>query len=166
MEHPALGWPPAPDEPRLAVVESFQLIARPAPTVFDFATNAALWRHWNPATAAVSNTPMRPLQRGDQATETMYARGRRIDATWTVLACEAPSLWVIATSTPVGDARIVYELRADGAGLTRFFRTLAYRSRRWPWTFFDANLTRAMLHRQSDRALENLKRALEGGRVG
>ncbi len=159
---PALRWPPAADEPRLAVVESFQLIGRSAETVFDFATNPALWRHWHPATAAVSGAPMRPLQLGECVTETIHAGGRRFDATWTVLACERPSLWVIATSTPLGDARIVYELRADGAALTRFFRTLAYRSRRWPWTLLDGNVTRSMLHRQSDRALENLKRALEG----
>lgn len=166
MSSPALGWPPAAGEPPLAVVESFQLIGRPAATIFDFATNASLWRHWHPATAAVSSTPMRPLGLGEQVTETIHAGGRRFDATWTVLACEPPSLWVIATSTPVGDARIVYELRADGASLTRFFRTLAYRSRRWPWTLLDGNLTRALLHRQSDRALENLKRALEGGHIG
>jgi hypothetical protein len=31
---------------------------------------------------------------------------------------------------------------------------------------FDANLTRAMLLRQSERALANLKRVLEGGKLG
>jgi hypothetical protein len=78
-----------------------------------------------------------------------------------VLACESPSLWVIAASPPGGDARIVYELRGEGE-LTRFFRTLSYRSRRWPWTWFDHNLTRSMLARQSERALANLKHVLEG----
>jgi hypothetical protein len=163
---PTLRWPPADDEPRLAVVESFELIWRPAIAVFEFVTNASLWRHWHPATIAVTDTPPRPLRVGEQVTEAIRVGGRRFSATWTVLACDAPTLWVIATSTPVGDARIVYELRADSDALTRFFRTLSYRSRRWPWTMLDANLTRAALTKQSDHALAILKRVLEGGRAG
>ena len=165
MTPPELRWPPTADEPRLVAIESFVLIGRPAPTVFEFVTNASLWHLWHPATAAVSRTTPRPLQTGERVTESIRVGRRQLSATWTVLACEAPTLWVIATATPEGDARIVYELREDGA-LTRFFRTLSYRSRRWPWTMFDRNLTRAALLRQSERALVNLKRVLEGGRVG
>jgi len=102
----------------------------------------------------------------EQVTEAIRVGGRRFSATWTVLACDAPTLWVIATTTPVGDARIVYGLRVDSDALTRFFRTLTYCSRRWPWTMLDANLTRAALTKQSDHALANLKRVLEGGRAG
>lgn len=162
---PALRWPAAPADPRLVTIESFVLIGRPADKVFDFATNASLWNHWHPATESVA-APARPLQPGDRAVESIRAGRRRFSATWTVLACEPPALWVIAASPPEGDARIVYELRADGAALTRFFRTLSYRSSRWPWTMFDANLTRAALLRQSERALANLKRVLEGRKLG
>jgi hypothetical protein len=69
---------------------------------------------------------------------------------------------VIATRTDEGDARIVYEVRSEGA-LTRFIRTLQCRSRHWPWSALDGNLTRWVLARQSARALLNLKRVLEGG---
>lgn len=164
MSTPTLRWPPAADEPRLATIESFALIARPAAAVFEFVTNASLWHHWHPATASVRATPPRPLVQGEQATESIRAGSRRFDATWTVVACEPPALWAIATDSPPGEARIVYELRADGPALTRFFRTLSYRSRRWPWTLFDHNLTRAVLLKQSERALANLKKVLEGGR--
>jgi uncharacterized protein YndB with AHSA1/START domain len=166
MSTPTLHWPPAADEPRLATIESFALIGRPAAAVFEFVTNASLWHHWHPATASVRATPPRPLVRGEQVTESIRAGSRRFDATWTVLACEPPALWVIATDSPQGSARIVYELRADGEALTRFFRTLAYRSLRFPWTLFDYNLTRSVLTRQSERALANLKRVLEGGQSG
>jgi uncharacterized protein YndB with AHSA1/START domain len=162
---PTLRWPAAAADPRLVTIESFVLIGRPADKVFDFATNASLWTHWHPATESVA-APARPLRRGDRAVESIRAGRRRLSATWTVLACEPPALWVIAASPPEGDARIVYELRADGATLTRFFRTLSYRSSRWPWTMFDANMTRAVLLRQSERALANLKRVLEGGKLG
>lgn len=157
---PSLGWPPA-DHEQLIVIESFRLIRRPIGPVFEFVTNASLWTHWHPATEAVI-APSRPLQTGDRAQESIRVGKRRLSATWIVLACEPPQLWVIAASPPEGDARIAYELRADGDALTRFFRTLAYRSRRWPWTMLDSNLSRSMLTRQSERAMANLKRVLEG----
>ena len=156
---PALHWPPDETAP-LATIESFVLIGRPAAAVFEFVTNASLWSHWHPATVSVLAAP-RALTTGEQMTETIRAGRRTFTATWTVLACEPSSLWVIAASPPGGDARIVYELRGDGE-LTRFFRTLTYRSRRWPWTWFDGNVTRSVLTRQSERALANLKRVLEG----
>lgn len=159
---PALGWPPTDGE-RLVTIESFALIGRPASEVFEFVTNASLWHHWHPATEYV-RAAARPLQLGEQATEAIRAGRHRFSATWTVLACEPPALWVISASPPGGDARIVYELRSDGSDLTRFFRTLAYRSRRWPWTMFDRNLIRSALTKQSERALANLKRVLEGRR--
>jgi hypothetical protein len=161
---PALPWPPPTGE-RLATFESFVLIGRPIDAVYDFAANASLWGHWHPATESVV-APPRPLKIGEQALETIRAGKRRFSATWTVLAAEPPNLWVIAASPPEGDARIVYELRSDGEALTRFFRTLAYRSRRWPWTLLDASVVRWALLKQSDRALQNLKRTLEGGRRG
>lgn len=162
MAEPTLRWPPAADEPRLVKIETGVVIARPSDAVFAFATNASLWHYWHPATAAVSGVENRPLLVGDTVTESIRAGGRRFSATWTVLACEVPTLWVIATETGQGDARIVYEVRSEG-GLSRFFRTLAYRSRRWPWSALDGNLTRWALERQSERALMNLKRVLEGG---
>jgi hypothetical protein len=165
MTAPVLHWPPSADEPPLVTIESFVLIGRPAQAVFDFATNASLWHGWHPATAAVSETPPRPLRQGEQVTEAIRAGPRSFSATWTVIACTPPALWVIATGTAQGDARIVYELRADGASLTRFFRTLSYRSHRWPWRLLDGNVTRSVLAKQSARALANLKRVLEGGRA-
>jgi uncharacterized protein YndB with AHSA1/START domain len=156
----APGWPPPADEPGLVTIETGALIRRPIDAVFAFATNASLWPTWHPATAGVAANSRRPLVTGESVTESIRAGGLRFDATWTVLACEAPHLWVIATATPLGAARIVYELRADGV-LTRFFRTLSYRSLRWPWTVLDSSLTRWVLTRQSERALDNLKLVLE-----
>ncbi len=166
MSTPTLRWPPAVDEPQLATIESFVLIGRPASAVFEFVTNASLWHHWHPATVSVRAAPPRPLAQNEQVTESIRAGSRRFEATWSVLACEPPTLWVIATDTTLGDARIVYELRADGTALTRFFRTLSYRSRRWPWTLFDRNLTRSVLMKQSELALQNLKKVMEGRRTG
>lgn len=163
MNAATLRWPPSGDEPRLTAIESFVLIHRPAAAVFDFVANAALWHYWHPATVATL-APSRPLLAGERATETIRLGRRRFDATWTVLACEPAKLWVIATATDHGDARIVYELLEEGT-MTRFFRTLAYRSRRWPWSWLDGNVTRRALVRQSETALANLKRVMESGKV-
>ena len=145
-----LRWPPVPGEPELVTVETQVRIERPVDAVFDFATDASLWYRWHPATRAVSNTVPRPLRVGEQVTESIRAGGRSFDATWTVLACKPPRLWVIATATGQGDSRIIYELAPEGGG-TRFKRRLAYRSRGWPWSAFDRNLTRWVLTRQSAR---------------
>lgn len=159
-----LTWPPAAAEPALVAIDSAVLIMRPVAAVFDFATNASFWTAWHPATAAVSATPRRPLVTGDTVTEAIRIGVVRFDATWTVLACERPTLWVIATRARAGDARIAYALRADSdAGPTRLIRTLEYRSGRWPLTLFDHNMARWTLERQSHQALENLKRVLERG---
>ena len=164
---PLLQWPPAPDEPPVVTIDSAVLIMRPLAAVFDFATNASFWTAWQPATAAVSAAPRRPLVTSDTATEAIRIGLLRFNATWTVLACERPTLWVIATQARLGDARIVYALRADSdTGPTRLIRTLEYRSRPWPLALLDRNAARWTLERQSHQALDNLKRVLErGGRA-
>ena len=104
------GWPPAALARPLPRVESAISIARPADAVFAYVTTPALWHTWHPATASVQDVPNRPLVTGETMRERIAAAGRRFDALWTVLACDAPRLWVIATATPHGDARIVYRI--------------------------------------------------------
>jgi hypothetical protein len=89
---PELQWPPRADEPRLVSIEGGVLINRPIAAVFNFATNASLWSSWHPATAGVSATPRRPLAIGETVTEDIRAGARRFSATWTVLACDSPTL--------------------------------------------------------------------------
>lgn len=130
-----------------------------AATAFDLVTNPMQWARWHPATAAVRGVENRPLRLGESVIETIAAGGRRFDATWTVLACEPPRRWVIATASAPGDARIAYELQPEAGGC-RFVRTLRFRSHAAPWRWLDRNLTRWLLARQSRRALANLRRLL------
>lgn len=135
-------------------------VAVGAERLYDYVTTPALWHTWHPATASVRDVPLRPLVTGETMIERIAAVGRSFDARWVVLACERPRLWVIATATDNGDARIVYRVAPAGAGC-RFHRTLDFRSRRWPWRALDRTLARWMLARQSARALANLARVLE-----
>jgi uncharacterized protein YndB with AHSA1/START domain len=161
MDATEFGWPPqAVANTALPRVETEIGIACPPERVFDYVTTPALWHTWHPATASVRDVPERPLTTGETMVESIAALGRRFDARWTVLACERPRLWVIATSTGNGDARIVYRIAPSADGC-RFHRTLDYRSRRWPYRLLDANVARWLLGRQSARALSNLKQVLE-----
>lgn len=135
-------------------------IQRAPERVFDFVTTPALWHTWHPATVSVSDVPDRPLAKGETMRELIAVAGRRNEAVWTVLACDAPARWEIATDTPAGTAHIEYRLTATNSGC-RFHRTLDFRSKGWPWRSLDSTLTRWILQRQSARALANLKAVLE-----
>lgn len=135
-------------------------IARPQIAVFEFVTNPALWKRWHPATIAVSGVPNRPLTHGETVDEQIQAGPRRFSARWTVVECKPPRRWVIETDSAEGAARITYKL-SEQEGICYFERVLEYESKRLPWKWFDGNLTRRMLMRQSDEALHNLKRVIE-----
>jgi len=126
---------------------------------FAFVTNPSRWSRWHPATVAVRGVEDRPLALGESVVETIGAAGRRFEAAWVVRACEPPRRWVIETTGDEGDARIEYQLEPSAAGC-RFTRLLWFRSHRAPWRWFDRNLTRWLLARQSRRALDNLRRLL------
>jgi hypothetical protein len=126
---------------------------------FAFVTTPSRWSRWHPATVAVRGVEDRPLALGESVVETIGAAGRRFEAAWVVRACEPPRRWVIETTGDEGDARIEYQLEPSAAGC-RFTRLLWFRSHRAPWRWFDRNLTRWLLARQSRRALDNLRRLL------
>jgi hypothetical protein len=165
-----LSWPPAPtdDTYDLLTIETEVRINAPCTVVHSVATNAARWHEWHPATRSVESVPDRPLGLGETVCEHIRAGGRRFSATWTVIGIDAPQLWVIATDTPQGLARIRYRLVSEtgpgGAAVTRFHRTLEFRSRPRLLRALDPWVRRWVLAPQSRRALDNLKRVIEAGR--
>ncbi|MES2299067.1 MAG: SRPBCC family protein [Pseudomonadota bacterium] len=136
-------------------------IARGASAVFDYVTTAALWHTWHPATAQVRDAPPRPLIEGETMLEVIAMLGQRELALWRVLVCEPGQRWEIATVSARGAAHISYRLTPTARGC-RFQRTLEFRSRAWPWRWLDNSLLRALLARQSARALRNLADLLQG----
>jgi hypothetical protein len=167
---PIPGWPPSAADAglRLLRIETEVLIAAECAAVHAYATNAARWREWHPATRSVEGVPDRPLIEGETIIEHISAAGRRFSATWTVIAVAAPHLWVIATDTPQGVARLSYRLAPvsgrGGAMATRFHRTLECRSKGWLLRLLDPLMLRLALVPQSRRALDNLKRVIEAKR--
>lgn len=166
MPQTSLRWPPAADEPQLKPCRiRAEVIIRADPaSVLAYASNASRWQEWHPATRRVAPLPDRPLRTGETILEDIRAGGRRFTAVWEVLAADPPSLWVIATDTAGGFARISYQLEplpADAQGpRTRFVRTLDCRSRGW-LRGLDRWLLPLALVRQSRQALERLRARVE-----
>lgn len=129
--------------------------------VFEFVTNASQWHRWHPATHAVRAVPPRPLRLGETVIEHIHAAHRSFEALWTVTACEAPFLWRIETSTPLGSATVTYRLSTSGTG-THFERRCDFESTGL-WRWLDGNLTRWMLARQAAQALQNLRALADWG---
>jgi uncharacterized protein YndB with AHSA1/START domain len=147
---------------RFSRIESAIDIAVPPSRAFDHVTDPSKWLTWHPATRRVTNTHARPLVQGETVVETFSVMGLTRVATWTVVACERPRLWVIETESPYGAARIAYTLSATPDGC-RFHRTIDYRAKGLPWRLWNGNITKLALSRQTTRALRNLKRVLEAG---
>lgn len=150
---------------RLQTIETDVRVNAPCAAVHAFATNAARWCRWHPATRAVETLPDRPLGLGETVVEHIATAGRRFSATWTVVAVDAPQLWVITTDTPQGLARITYRLTSEpgpgGISVTRFQRRLEFCSRPWWQRRLDPMIARWVLVPQSRRALDQLKRIVE-----
>lgn len=160
MNDPTPTFNAAVTERGYVAIQTAIEIARPQRQVFDYVTTPALWATWHPATAGVRDVPDRPLTTGETAIEIIAMVGRRVESTWTVRVCTPPQRWEISTDTPQGAAHIVYCVTSIESGC-RFVRTLAFRSKHWPWRILDSTLTRWLLERQSARALRNLKDLLE-----
>lgn len=166
-DSPFKTWPPdaANTSWRPLKIETEVLIGADCASMHRFATNAARWCEWHPATRAVEGVPDRPLAAGETIVEHISVAGRRFTATWTVVRAEAPHLWVITTDTPQGLARVSYRVSPvvtpDGRPATRFHRTLECRSKGWLLRWLDPLTVRLALVPQSRRALDNLKRVIE-----
>jgi len=164
MKIERLGWPPRSGDKlhSMKIVETEAIISAPREIVYSTATNASRWGEWHPATKAVDHVPDRPLERGESVVETIQAAGRRLQTTWTVVAAEAPNLWVIVTDSPGGMARITYRLfPGPNRGTTRFLRRMEFRSRHWFWRLVDWIVGFLILGPQSAIALKNLKVVVE-----
>jgi uncharacterized protein YndB with AHSA1/START domain len=161
------NWPAFEASPglRLQTLVTEVRVNAPCAAVHAFATNAARWCRWHPATRSVEALPDRPLGLGETVVERITTAGRRFSATWTVVAVDAPHLWVITTDTPQGLARISYRLASEpgpgGIFVTRFQRTLEFCSRPAWQRRLDPMIARWVLVPQSRRALDQLKHVVE-----
>lgn len=135
-------------------------IRRPIGEVFDYITTPANWPKWHPASRSVSGTVDHSLLPGEQVTEEFVVGGRAGSCVWEVVKRKAPFLWMIAASTPQGQARISYRLAAQGED-TIFERELTYAVSGVWFEILDFLLMRRRMGKESRIALERLKERLE-----
>jgi uncharacterized protein YndB with AHSA1/START domain len=156
------SWPPAADEQPAMQVHTEVEVRVPPAQLFAYVTDPSRWHEWHPATAAVGVPHAGPMSPGESWTEDIRVAARSGRCSWTVLASEPGALWVIGGIADGGQARITYRFTPTPQG-TRFHRTLEFRSASALWRLLDGNLLKWALARQSRRALDNLKRRVEGG---
>ena len=137
-------------------------IRRPPGEVFDYVSTPANWKQWHPSTVGVSGDAAHPQTVGERCVEEFVVAGRRGETEWTVTRCERPSVWRIETRPKAGGAgSVMYELAPDAGG-TAFTRTLEYTMPNPLLAVLNALVLRPRVVRESETAVQNLRRVLEG----
>ncbi len=141
-------------------------INRSIEDVFDYGTTARHWPEWHPTAAAVSGATERSLSEGEQVLEQekfVFLKGQ---IRWKMHKRSVPTLWIldgILENIPIFHGTrvtITYTLTAQ-SGMTVLTRDMAYRAPNAVAKFLDAIFFRHHNTRQSQRAVDRLKKALE-----
>ncbi len=137
-------------------------IARAPADVFAFVTTPGNWPQWHPSSLRVTGAVDHPLGVGESCVEEYVVAGRRGSCTWTVMECDPPRRWTIASSSATGggSATIAYALSPAGDG-TRFARSMTYEMPNALYRLLDALFLRARIVAESDEAVRRLKAVLE-----
>ena len=141
-------------------IVSTATIARSPEDVFAFVTTPRHWPEWHPSSLGVSGAIDHSLDVGEACVEEFRVAGRRGSCEWRVIERDAPRRWAITTTTQGGDATIRYDL-APRAGGTLYRRVLEYRMPNPFFALLDVLFMGRRLRRESDDAVERLKRVLE-----
>lgn len=136
-------------------------IRKPVPEVFEYVTTPSSWLTWHPSCVSIDGATDHSLQPGEEVTEKFVVAGKPGSVTWTVVAREAPSRWVISGKVAgAGGGDIAYALLPEGDG-TNFERVFTYEMENWFLSLLDRIFVRRRIQAESREALERLKRALE-----
>ncbi len=143
------------------IQKSIQL-SRSVQAVFDFVTTPGNWPQWHPSSRGVSGATAHSLHVGDQVSEGFKVGWHQGRVVWTCRERTAPHHWVIEGQVEKGGGgTITYALTPHGDG-TRFERTFVYEMPNRLLGLLDALFIRRLMAKASERALQQLKRVLEG----
>ena len=136
-------------------------IPRPVAAVFDFVTTPGNWPQWHPSSRGVRGVTEHSLAVGEQVAEVFQVGWHRGRVVWTCRERRAPHHWVIDGEVEGGGGgTITYALAPDGTG-TRFERTFVYTMPTRLLVLLDRLFIRHLMEASSDRALRQLKHAVE-----
>ncbi len=155
----ALMWLPIHDSTR---IRNEIIIARQPDAVFTYVTTPGNWPKWHPASKAVSGAIDHSLAVGEKVTEDFVVAGRAGRVVWTTVRRDAPREWVIEGDVNGRNAGVItYSLTPTADG-TRFEREFVYPSPNLLFALLNRISIKARVEEESDQAVRNLKRVLEG----
>ena len=138
------------------------VIDRPIAAVFDYVSTPAHWLVWHPSSLGLHGATDHSLQLGEEVTEEFRVAGRKGSVTWRVIDRAAPTRWAIAGKVAWGgEGTITYSLSTSGSA-TAFQRVFAYTMPNRFAALLDRLFVRRRIEAESTRAVDLLKRALEG----
>lgn len=138
------------------------LIAAPPERVWDIVMDPRRLADWVTIHRRLGDVPA-TLRRGSTFEQTLNLRGAHLHVTWTVVALDAPRRAVWEGHGPAHSrASIVYELRDDGAGGTRFEYTNEFKPPGGPLGAVAGRvLVGGLSQREAQRSLQRLKQLVE-----
>jgi hypothetical protein len=142
------------------------VIHRPVEQVFAFGTTPRYWPDWHPTAVSVHGAIDRPVTEGDEILEYERLAFLTGSISWRVRLAAAPARWIIdgvVNNVPFfhgTTTSITYTLESVAAG-TRLHRDMTYRVPNAFGRLLDHLYFSAHNARQSQRAVEGMKRILE-----
>lgn len=155
----ALVWLPIEDN---TTIGNTIFIERPPGVVFTYVTTPGNWPKWHPASKAVSGATDHSLSEGEKVAEDFVVAGHAGRVVWTVLKRDAPREWVLEGDVDGRKAGVIAYSPTPVAEGTRFVREFVYPSRNLLFAIMNRISIRSKVEQESDRAVHNLKRILEG----
>lgn len=152
--------------PKEVLIVSSVVIRRSPQDVFDFGASPQSWPTWHPTALSVSGIVDRPVRAGEEVFEQDRFAFLKGSIHWKVRHATAPTGWSydgIVSGVPLaaGTRTSVTYVLSPAEGGTRLERTMTYSipgamGRFLDWLYFKGHNAR-----QSQRAVETLKRLLE-----
>jgi len=138
------------------------VIEKPLKPTFDVVTTAKYWTKWHPATLQVTGDIEKPVKTGNKLKETAKIAGFTAEGEWTVSERRRPTALLLRMpASRLGDLAIRYRFEKLNRNTTRFTRELTFDVSKLPPAL--ADVVRRQMDRDSEQAVQNLKRFIESG---
>ena len=144
----------------MSLTTNASLIHKPVAEVFAFAATPGNWPKYHPNSLGVTGVTERIVQVGDVSRERANLAGRIGEGDWLCTEVNAPNKVVWTINNPGFKAQLTYAFDPQDGG-TRFTRTLIYTV---PMTGDQLAQFEQYMHGESEKAVQNLKRAMESGK--
>jgi carbon monoxide dehydrogenase subunit G len=147
----------------MKVVRDITIDAAPD-AVWDILMDPNRLADWVSIHQKLKKAPAAPLTEGDELTQCLRLMHKNFDVKWKVEQADKPHKAIWEGHGPVrSKASVVYHLKPDGNGATRFHYENEFKAPMGPLgAFFADRAFQGTSEREADKTLNNLKALLEG----